>query len=107
MTPTRSKAWNPPWDFNAERFVLRSKTCPEGWLFVNQHKPVKQQPDKPAVFQHRDISENQALTEDCDHHRHVHWISNITIQTGNNQMAGRKDRRRRAQALECESDKRI
>src|SRR5439155_23605054 len=68
---------------------------------------VKQQPDKPTVFKQRDVSENQALTENRDHHRDVHWISDITIQSGNNQMASWEDRRRRAHALQRESDERI
>src|SRR5437899_10611609 len=77
MTSPRGQAWNPPRDFVAESFVLRTKACPEGRLFVNQYKRVKQQPDKPTVFKQRDISENQALTENRDHHRDVHWISDI------------------------------
>ena len=107
MISPSGEAWNPPRDFGAEGFVLRSKTCPEGRFFVNQHKHVKQQPDNPAVFKQCDVSENQALTENRDHHRYVDWISDITIQSGNNQMAGWEDRRRRAHALQCESDKRI
>src|SRR2546427_9530461 len=107
MTSPRGQAWNPPRDFVAESFVLRTKACPEGRLFVNQYKRVKQQPDKPTVFKQRDISENQALTENRDHHRDVHWISDITIQSGNNQMASREYRRRRAHALQRESDEGI
>ncbi len=68
---------------------------------------MKQQPDKPAVFKEHHVCENQALTENGAYHRYVHRISDITIQPGNNQMAGWEDRRRGAHALHCESDKRI
>src|SRR5439155_5141436 len=107
MTSPRGEAWNPPRHFGAERFVLRPKTRLEGRLFVNQHKRVKQQPDKPAVFKQRDVSENQGLTENRHHYRYVHWIADITIQAGHNQMTGWEDRRRGAHALKCESDERI
>src|SRR5260370_11330163 len=107
MTSPWSETWNPPWDFGAEYFVLRAKACSQGRLFVNQHKKVEQQPDKRAVFKQRHVSKNQALTENGAHYRYVHWISNITIQAGNNPMARWEDRRRRAEALHCESGKRI
>ena len=107
MTSPWGETWNPPRDFGAEKVVLRAKTCLKGQFFVNQHKKVKQQPYKAAVFKERHVSENQALTENGAHHRYVHRISDITIQSGNDQMAGWEDRRGRAHALHCESDKRI
>ena len=61
MTSPRGEAWNPPRDFGAERFVLRSKTFPEGRLFVDQLELPEQ----------RDVSERQALTEDREHHRYI------------------------------------
>src|ERR1022692_2853366 len=106
-TVPRGDAWHPPRHFGAERCVLGSKTRAEGRLFVNQQNRVKQQPDEPAVLKQGDVSEKQTLTENRDGNRYVHWIADITIQTGNNQMAGREDRRRRTHALESESDERI
>ena len=103
----RGEAWDPPRDLGAEIFVLRPETCPKSRFFVSQHKQVKQQPDKPAVCKQPNVSENQALTENRTHYRDVHWISDIAIQSGNNQMAGWEDRRRCACALQCESDKGI
>ena len=107
MIPPWSETWNPPRNFGAECSVLRAKACPQGRFFVNQHKEVKQQPDKPAVFKQHHVSKSQALAENGAHHGYVHGISNITIQAGNNQVACWEDRRRRAQALPCESGKRI
>src|SRR6202034_3169463 len=68
---------------------------------------VKQQPDKRAVFRHRSVSENHALAENSAGHCHVHRISDISIKSGHDQMAGWEYRRRRAQALQRESRKRI
>jgi hypothetical protein len=68
---------------------------------------VKQQPDERAVFEQREVSEDQALTENGANDGYVHRISDITIESGNNQMASWEDRRGRADALQCESAKRI
>ena len=103
----RGEAWNPPRHFSAERFILGSKTRSEGGLLVNQNEHVKQQPDKAAVFKQRDVSEKQTLTENRDRHCYLHWITHITIQTGNYQMTGWENRRRCAHALKSESDERI
>lgn len=95
---TKNETRNPPRDFGTVHFVFGAKVCPQGWFFVHQHKKVKQQPDKRAVFKQRHVSKNQALAENGAHYRCVHRISHITIQAGNNQMARWEDRRRRAQA---------
>jgi len=47
------------------------------------------------------------LAENRAHHRYRHRISNVTIQSGDHQVAGWEDRRRRSQALQGESGKRI
>src|SRR5215472_3735718 len=107
MASPWGETWNPPRDFGAEYFVLRTKTCPQGRFFVDQYKKVKQQPDKAAICKQSHVSKYQALTENGAHHGHVHRISDVTIQASNNQMAGWENRRRRAQTLHCESDKRI
>jgi hypothetical protein len=66
---------------------------------------VKQQPDDSAVLQQRDVSEQQALAQVSAHHRYVHWIPHMTIQSGDHQMAGWEDGRRGAEPLKSESEK--
>src|ERR1035441_7713690 len=107
MTAPWSETRNPPRDFDAETPVLGAKTRPQGRLFVNQHEHRKRQPDKAAVFDQRDASEKQALSENGAHHRYVHRIPDIAIESGNHQMAGWEGRRGRTDALHGESDKRI
>src|SRR5579884_1089103 len=51
------ETWNPSRDCRGERFVLRTKAGPQGRLFVDQHKKMKQQPDKSAVCDQRHVSE--------------------------------------------------
>ena len=87
--------------------ILRAEACPKRRFFVQQHKKVEEQPDETTVFNERRVSKNQTRAENCDDHRNIHGISNITIQSGNNQMTGGKDRRRCAETLHCESAKRI
>ena len=107
LSGQRRKPWNPPRDLSAENFVVRAETCSQGRFFVDQHKKMKQQPDKSTVCKERHVSKNQGLTQNGAHDRDVHRISDKAIQPGDNQMAGREYRRRRARTLHGESDKRI
>ena len=68
---------------------------------------MKQEPDNPAVFNQPDVSENQPLAKNPAGYGYVHRITDIAIQSGNNQMTGWEDRRRGAQALQGKSHKRI
>jgi hypothetical protein len=107
MSVPGGNAWNPPRDVSAKYFVLNAKARLQNWFFVNQDEEVKQQPDKPAVFQQPHIPEDQSLAKNSTHHRHVHRIPYITIESRDNQMARWKNRCRCAQPLHCESEERI
>ena len=86
------------------RLCTQDQTRLQNRLFIKQHEKMKQDPDKPAVFQQSYVPEEQSLAEDSAHHRHVHRIPYITIESRHNQVACRKDWRRRAQPLRRESE---
>ncbi len=68
---------------------------------------MEEKPDHSAVCQESRVPQDQALTENEAHDRHVHRISDIAIETSYNQMTGWKDGRGGAQALYREPDERV
>ena len=60
-------------------------------------------PDRNAVFKNAEIAEEQSLSQNQRHDRHIHRIPDIAIETADDETARRKDGRRRTQTLNREA----
>jgi hypothetical protein len=97
------KTWNPSRNILAELLVFFAECRAHGRFFIRQNEEVRHQPGPGAVFQHMDVSEQQGLSNNDGYYCDVHRIPNTAIPSGDHQMLGRKNWRRRAQTLDCKS----
>ena len=95
MTGPGSQPWKPSRDASAESFVFRSKSRPQSRFFVSHHEQVEAQSDERAIPKEAHVCENQALAHNDGDHGDVHWISNITVPSRDDEMTRRKNRRGR------------
>jgi len=105
MTSPGTEPWNPSRNTTAEGFVFWSKGSPQSWLFIRDYEQVETQPDERTIFKQARIRKNQSLANYDGHDRDVHRISDITMQSGDDEVTRRKNRSGRAQPFDRKTGK--
>ncbi len=98
-----AEARNPAGNVGAKLSVLGTERFPQSRLFVNNNKNKEGDPDESCVLQNAGIPKQQALADDHQQDSNVHWVTNVAVQAGNDQMFGRSHRCRCADSLECKA----
>ena len=83
--------------------VFLPKLSAQGWLFIQNDESKEPEPHHQSVLEKRDAAEQQSLTEDQRDYGHIHGVAHVPIESGDDQMLRRGDRRRRPQALDGEA----
>lgn len=68
---------------------------------------MEREPYGQPILQNAKVAKQQRLAQNDRNYGNVHGITHVAIEAGDDQMACRKNRSRRAQALQSEADKRI
>src|SRR5215471_2835469 len=103
----RSEPRDPTRDVGAEVIILFAELAAQRRLFIKKAKGKKTEPYDYSVTEQPGVAEEESLAEDHRQHSHVHGVAHVTIEPGHDQMLGRRDGRRRPQALDREAGERI
>src|SRR5579871_2010101 len=103
----RRKARQPARDIGLEGRKLVAEGKAERGLFDSEDPNMEEQPEDRRVNQHPFVAENERFAEDDCDEADIYRIANAAIETGDNELYRRRDRRRRSEALPHEASERF
>jgi hypothetical protein len=97
------EARDPARDVRTVGFVFRAEGFAEGRFFVEHNEEMRGRPREECVEEKMLVAEGNSLAEDERRDCNVHWVSDETIGTLNDEVLRGKDWGGSADSLQCEA----